>query len=168
MSYRCRICGETHDDLPDISSDRPDPWWGVPEGERDRRAKLTSDTCVIDDEDFFIRGVLELPIVGHPQAFGFGVWVSQKRENFDAYLNAFDSDEIGPFFGWLCTRLAYYPVETRLLKSRAVFRGRGQRPLIQLAPADHPLVADQRDGITLDHAWDIVHFYQKSSGPAGT
>ena len=159
MSYRCSVCGETHDDLPDLGSDRPDPWWDIPEGERDRRITLTSDTCIIDDEDFFIRGVIEIPIHDAEHSFGFGVWVSQKRENFLKYLEFPDSPEIGPFFGWLCTRIAYYPEDTFLLKTMAHFRGGHLRPAILLEPTDHPLAVDQREGITLEKAWDIVHRY---------
>jgi hypothetical protein len=100
---------------------------------------LTSDTCVIDREHFFIRGVIELPIHDHQRRFGFGVWVSQKRENFLTYEQNPDSAEIGPFFGWLCTRIAsYQPADTYLLKTRACFRGGDLRPTIELEPTDHP------------------------------
>lgn len=159
MSFRCAVCGEMHDELPDVGSDRPDPWWEIPEDERERRIELASDTCVIDDEHFFIRGVIEIPVHDHPRAFGFGVWVSQKRENFMTYLDHWESSEIGPFFGWLCTRIVFYPDETMLLKTRAHFRGGGLRPLIELEPTDHPLAVDQREGITVQKAWEIVHFY---------
>jgi hypothetical protein len=170
MSFRCTVCGKLHDDLPDIAADKPDHWWGVPEEERGRRIQLASDTCIIDGEDHFIRGVLELPIHDHPQRFGFGVWVSQKRENFQTYLRHPDSADIGPFFGWLCTRIAYYPPDTLMLKTRAHFRGGNLRPAIELEPTDHPLAVDQREGITLAKAWEIVHYYEKpdrgSSGRA--
>lgn len=159
MSVRCAVCGELHDQLPDVGSDRPDQWWEIPEDERERRIELASDTCIIDDEDFFIRGVIQIPVHDHPQAFGFGVWVSQKRENFLAYLDNFESSEIGPFFGWLSTHIAFYPEETLLLKTRAHFRGGGLRPLIELEPTNHPLAVDQREGITLQKALEIVHFY---------
>jgi hypothetical protein len=46
----------------------------------------------------------------------------------------------------------------------AHFRGDGLRPRIELEPADHPLAVDQRDGITLAKAWEVVHFYEKSWG----
>ena len=161
MSYRCTICGEAHDDLPDIASDRPVQWWDVAEEERSRRVLLTSDTCVIDDEHFFVRGVIEIPVHDHPQRFGFGVWVSQKRENFVTYLRHPESAGIGPFFGWLCTRIAYYSEDTLLLKTVARFRGGGLRPAIDLEPSAHPLAVDQRDGITLARAWEIVHFYEE-------
>ena len=87
MAYRCTTCGELHNDLPDIGSDRPDQWWGIPEEQREERIKLTSDTCIIDD-DYFIRGVIEIPILNSSERFGFGVWISQKKENFETYLNA--------------------------------------------------------------------------------
>ena len=156
MPYQCSTCGEEHDDLPDIGADKPDQWWGVPEEERDALIRLTGDTCVIDD-DYFIRGVLYIPIHGEEEPFGFGVWVSQKRENFETYLANFDTPEIGPFFGWLCTNIAYYPERSLNLKARAHFRGNGQRPTIELEATDHQLSIDQREGISLEKAWEIVH-----------
>ncbi|HEX8494447.1 MAG TPA: DUF2199 domain-containing protein [Pyrinomonadaceae bacterium] len=164
MSYRCSVCAEVHDDLPDIGRDKPDHWWDVPEGERDRRIELSSDTCIIDDENYFIRGVIEIPVHDYPAGFGFGVWVSQKRENFYTYLDNFDSGEIGPFFGWLCTRIAYYKEDTLLLKTMAHFRDGGQRPSIELEETNHPLSIAQRNGVTLDDAWKIVHFYMDVDG----
>src|SRR4051812_21807165 len=116
MSYQCSTCGEEHDDLPDIGADKPDKWFGVPKKERRARVRLSKDTCVIDD-DYFIRGVLLLPIHGQEVPFGFGVWVSQKRENFETYLANFDTADIGPFFGWLCTNIAYYPERSLGLKT---------------------------------------------------
>jgi hypothetical protein len=163
MAYRCHICGELHDDLPHIGADKPDHWWDVPEEERGKRIQLTSDTCIIDGEHYFIRGVIEIPVRDVPQGFGFGVWVSQKRENFFTYLRNPDSDKIGPFFGWLCTRIAYYSEDTLLLKTRAHFRSGGLRPVIELEPTDNPLSVDQREGISLARAWEIVHFYQAKS-----
>ncbi len=160
MPFRCTVCGNLHEDLPDIGADRPDQWWGVAEEDRGNRIKLTSDTCIIDGKHFFIRGVIELPIQDHPQQFGIGVWVSQKRQNFLTYMQNPDSAEIGPFFGWLCTRIAYYQEDTRLLKTRACFRSGGLRPMIELEPTDHPLPVDQRDGITFAKACEIVHYYK--------
>jgi hypothetical protein len=132
----------------------------VPEAERPKRIELKSDTCIIDGEDHFIRGVIEVPIHDYKHAFGFGVWVSLKHENFLNYLEKFDSDEIGPYFGWLCTRIAYYSQDTRALKTMAHFRSGGLRPLIELEPTDHPLAVDQRKGIDLAKAWEGAHYYQ--------
>lgn len=134
----CSICGEWHDDLPDIGTDKPAHYWDIPEEERAQRVELTDDTCIIDDKYFFIRGVPEISVHEYPERFGFGVWVSQKRENFDTYIEHFNSDEIGPFFGWLCTRIGYYEETTLLLKTMAHFRGAGVRPSIDVEPTEHP------------------------------
>ena len=74
------------------------------------------------------------------------------------YLDNFDSAQIGPFFGWLSSEISYYE-DTMYLKTMAHFRGNGLRPTIVLEPAEHRLAIAQRDGITLDEAWRIVHFY---------
>jgi hypothetical protein len=158
-TYTCATCGKEHGDLPDMAADRPDIWWSIPEEERSRRLFLDSDLCVLDNEHFFIRGVIQLPIIGTEKCFGFGAWVSQKRENFQAYIDQPDITTIGPFFGWLSTNFAYYPAGTLNLQTRAHFRGGGVRPTIEVEPTDHPLALDQRNGITLDKAWEIVHFY---------
>ena len=157
MSYQCTTCGATHDGLPDIGCLWPDPYFGIPESEREQRIRSTSDTCVIDVADYFIRGVILIPVHGASEAFGVGVWVSQKRENFETYLENFDSPSIGPFFGWLSNRLSFYEKSTWALKTVAVFQGNNQRPLIEIEPSDHPLYADYSKGITVDRAWQYVH-----------
>lgn len=158
MAYHCTNCGKLHDDLPHTGLAYPDHYFDVPEDQRDERVELTSDTCIIDNEDFFIRGVIEIHVHDYSDVFGFGVWVSQKRENFYKYLDNFDSANIGPFFGWLCNRISYYKQDTLLMKTMAHFRGGGLRPFLELEDTDHPLAIDQRDGITLAKAWEIVHF----------
>jgi len=158
--FKCAACGEIHNDLPHVVADRPVQYWDVPEGERDSRIILTEDTCEIDNEHFFVRGVIEIPVHHYAPGFGFGVWVSHKRENYQTYLNNPDSADIGPFFGWLCTIIKFYERDTQLLKTMAHYRGNGLRPSIVLEPeSDHPLALDQREGITLEKAWQIVHSY---------
>jgi len=164
MAYRCATCGKTHDGIPDLSFQRPDPYFGVPESERDSRIQANSDLCTIDDEDFFIRGVILLPILGQVDHFGLGVWISQRRENFYTYVNNFDTREIGPFVGWLSNRIPFYEVDTWAMKTIAHFQGKGQRPHIELEPSDHPLYADYSKGVTLDRAWSIVHSREPRAG----
>lgn len=161
MGYQCHVCGKEHDDLPDIGADYPDPWFGIPEAERATRVKINSDLCRIDGKEFFIRAVLRIPLIDAPgESFGFGVWVSQAPKNFQAYVEHFqDSSGIGPFFGWLCTRIRYYDEDTFGLKTMAHFQGGNQRPLIVVEPTEHPLAFDQRNGISVAKAWEIVHFY---------
>ena len=158
-SFTCPVCGETHDELPHLSVDAPLPYEAIPADERVRRTSLTSDTCILDDEHYFIRGIIEIPVDAYPEPFGFNVWVSQSRASFEAYVsNPLDGDRASTF-GWLSTELSCYPVSTMLLKTRVHFRGGALRPTIELEPTDHPLALDQRQGISLRMACTMLHHY---------
>lgn len=127
---------------------------------KDPNSLLTDDLCVIEGRDFFVRGVIEIPVHDYEHEFGWGVWVSHKKENFEIYQARYDSVSIGPFFGWLSTEIDYYPVSTLELKTMAHYRGNSLRPRIVLGESEHPLYRHQRDGISLSEAWKIVHFYE--------
>jgi hypothetical protein len=157
MSYKCATCGQTHDDLPDMAFRWPNQYFAVQEGERAARVKGNTDTCTIDKKAFFIRGVILIPILGTSGHLGIGVWVSQMPEDFQTYLNNYDSSEIGPFFGWLCNSIPFYKPDTWAMKIMAHFQGGNRRPVIQLEPSDHPLYLDYSQGITIDRAWSIAH-----------
>jgi hypothetical protein len=157
MAYRCSTCGDLHDGLPDIGFQWPDPYFDVPGDERDARVQSNTDLCRIDNDQFFIRGLLLIPIIDHDDKFGLGVWVSQSKQNFETYIANYDTAEIGPFFGWLSNTLSFYDEDTWALKTMAHFQGNGQRPLIEPGESDHSLYFDYANGITLDRAWEMVH-----------
>ena len=92
IRYRCTTCGEEHEGLPDLSFASPFHYGTVPEAERTKRATLTSDTCVIDGEDFFVRVCLPIPIRGTQAEFVWGVWVSLSKPNFHRYVEIFKTD----------------------------------------------------------------------------
>ena len=165
MNYVCTCCGQTHEGMPDLAFDRPAYANDVPDNERGKRVQLNSDLCVVDDEYYFVRGVIEVPIHGQDEKLGIGAWVSQKFENFNVYSENFDTPEIGPFFGWLSNDFVFGGERTLSLKAMAHFRGQGLRPRIELEPTAHPLAIAQRDGITLDEAWSFVH---ETRGDAAT
>ncbi len=162
MSYVCKTCGKTHEGLPDVSFQYPDYYFRVPDVERDDRIKCDSDLCSIDKEDYFIRGIILIPVHNHKHKFGIGVWVSQKKENFETYIDNYDTADIGPFFGWLSNHIPFYEEETVSLKTMAHFQGSGQRPLIEVEPCEHRLYRDYSEGISLDEAWEMAHSYIKS------
>jgi hypothetical protein len=161
MKYLCAVCGEVHTDLPDIGFAWPDHYFDVPENEREARIEGTSDACSVDKEHCFVRGAILIPIKNEDRSFGLGVWVSLKPENYEAYLANLDSSDIGPFFGWLCNTIPFYDDETQLMKAMVHFQGNGQRPLIELAACEHPLYSDYAEGITLERAFEYVHWYQQ-------
>jgi hypothetical protein len=160
VPFICSVCGNAHDGLPDVAFRWPDPYFGIPEAERSTRVKGSEDLCSIDEEDFFVRGVIVVPVSEQDAGWGIGAWVSLKQENFDTYRNNYNTSEIGPFFGWLCNRLPFYEEETWALKTTVHFQGNNQRPLIEIQEADHPLYSDFSCGVSLERAWQLVHTYQ--------
>ena len=117
--------------------DYPIYYLTIPEGKRDRRCSLTSDTCTIDDQYFFVRGCLELPVRDESDPFIWGVWVSVSQPSFQLFVRVYDQtnrSHVGPFFGWLQSHIRVYP-ETVGLKTRVHLRN-GQDSTIHRARAD--------------------------------
>jgi hypothetical protein len=160
---RCVSCGQVHKGLLDLAVDAPGAWPDPPEGEPnsalgDRTHVLTEDFCIIEGQHYFVRGVLQLPIIGgKDQVFSYGVWSSLSGKNFALYRDTFESGDqgkLGPWFGWFSNQLPGYP-KTSALKCRVQPRSGGLRPTFELEPADHPLAVEQREGVTLDRLLDI-------------
>jgi len=119
---------------------------------------LGEDICILDGEDYFIRGLIDLPIIGTNETFTWGVWGSLKRENFEKLLEMNDDPErinLPPMFSWLSNSIDEYP-ETLNLKMYAHIQKVGSRPIFELEPTDHPLSLEYYDGITPDRVKDIM------------
>jgi hypothetical protein len=131
----------------------PDCLAALPPRQR-RNVLIDSDLCVIGDQQFFIRGCLDLPILGTPYTFTWLVWVSLSRKSFDRAIDVWEltgRESEPPYFGWLNTRIPCYP-DTAELKTNVHTTPVGNRPLIVLEPGCHPLAIEQQQGITLRRA----------------
>ena len=160
LEWTCSRCGERHRGLPDVAFDEPAHWRALTRWQR-LRSKLTPDTCRIRDDEgefFYVRGVLYVPIEDHEQQLGFGVWGSLSEANFRRFLELYDDprrvDE-PPYFSWLGNSIPGYP-ETRHLPAHVQTRELELRPTIVLEPSDHPLAVEQRDGISVERALELV------------
>ena len=140
-----------------FGADAPLHYYGVPEHEREQRTLLSSDQCIIDDEHYFVRGCLDIPIHDSAEVFRWGVWVSLSEQNFRRMSELWDApgrESEPPFFGWLCTRLPGYP-DTTKFKTHVHTRPLGERPFIQLEATEHPLAVEQRSGISIARVREI-------------
>ena len=159
VGFICATCGKFHAELPmDFAVETPYPYLTIPAEERKARCYLTSDVCVIDGKEFFVRGCLEIPVVDGPRPFVWGVWSSLSQKSFKRVIELWDYDgreKEPPYFGWLCTRLPMYP-DTGLLKTHVHLRPLNKRPFIELGPTDHPLAVEQRNGITMARVREIA------------
>ena len=157
FEFRCNTCGEVHKGMPSFGASAPLSYFAIAEDERSKRCDLGSDDCVIDEEWFFIRGCVEIPVHGESGPFVWGVWVSLSRESHLEWLKVFGKERrshVGPFFGWLDAWLKPYP-DTMNLKTKAHLRDDGIRPFVELEPTNHPLAVEQRKGISVGRVAEI-------------
>jgi hypothetical protein len=155
----CSQCGETHDDLPlCYGAEAPDLYASIPESERDARAELTSDLCVIDQQYFFVLGRICIPVRGSVDLFLWLAWVSLSQPNFERTLALWDTagrESEPPYFGWLSTQLPVYP-STLNLKTSVHTMPVGERPTVIVRDEEHPLAQEQHQGISPSHLQAIA------------
>ena len=157
--FTCACCGKAVTGVPDLAYAAPIYFDQLPEAERPSRAELSSDFCVIDATDYFIRVVCPLPIQGMDEMFMWGVWVTLSEANFRRYRDSFDDadqSELGGMFGWLSNRIPYYP-DTLNLQTTVWPQDGDQRPHLWVngTHADHPLYREQREGMSLARLGEI-------------
>jgi hypothetical protein len=155
--FRCHTCGKWHEGLPlDYAYDAPHYWSDDLKSDPD--SFLNSDLCVIKNQDFFVRGLIEIPVRGSDQPFRWGVWTSLSKKNFDKIAELWDNPKLldePAYFGWLSSSIGIYP-ETLNLKANVHSRSIRERPLIVLEPTDHPLSIEQRDGLSIQRIREIA------------
>ncbi len=151
-SFVCSSCGQEHSGVPlSFAADYPDPYANLSSDDRDARAVVSSDQCVIDQREFYIRGCLEIPILGTDEVFLWGLWARINEDVFDEIDAHWESNgrenAIGPYKGRLANALSIYP-DTLNQRIEIQIRPVGSRPLFTLEEAENPLSVEQRQGLT--------------------
>lgn len=162
FEFKCSCCDEVHVGIPHLGSKAPNYYFSVPKEEIENRVFLTSDTCVIDDKHFFIRGCLEIPLIGYKDVFSFGAWVSLSRENFEKFESLYDEqkrDHHDPMFAWFSSWVWPFYEDTENIKSRIHLRNDGTRPYIELEPTNHILSLTQKNGISPEQVIKMYEYY---------
>src|SRR5712692_6420984 len=62
FEYRCQSCGEQHTGLPAWHFAAPAQAHRIAPEERADRIDLTEDGCTIDGREFYVKGLLEIPV----------------------------------------------------------------------------------------------------------
>ena len=153
FQFRCEDCGDLHTGSPSFGFNSPVFYLDIPEAEREDRCYLDTDLCRIDDDMFFIRCVLEIPIQDAKEPFLWGVWVSQSEDSFRKFeetMSGGQSDFLS--FGWLTVAMRPYlndEVEDLVsLECDVVGQPGDARPKIILWENQHRLYHDQMNGIS--------------------
>ena len=171
LRWKCGSCDEWHTGpCLDFGYDSPHYWSAEHEkaskksellpswSKKKAKTFLTADYCAIEDRDFFVRGVIHLPIIGAAETLRWGVWGSISRENFNKLQEMDETPslvELPAMFSWLSTQLPEYP-DTLSLKMYAHIQEPGLRPNFSLEPSAHPLSQEYHHGITPERVKEIM------------
>lgn len=158
-SYKCPTCGREHDALPmDLAYRRPADYFKIPEGERATRIRIDADLCTIDFREFYIRGVLPLPLRNRSDEFRWGVWARVSEDDFFHYVELWDAEialNEPPLTGYLSGGIRDY-AQSDGLEVKAYLQSKGMRPRFTVVSEEHPLGRDQRSGITMERVHEFV------------
>jgi hypothetical protein len=156
--FQCATCGETHEGPPSLFMAAPRYYYELSEDEKITSAELTSDTCTIRNEYFFVRGIFEFDVHGLDRTFSYGAWASLTKKNFQRYIELFEATDVsgeGPYFGWFSNSIAGYP-ETLELKVDVCLLPYPARPVLRFHQCDHPLISDLKYGIAMARLCEIL------------
>jgi len=159
-SYRCPCCGKPVQGVLDVGYDHPDAWPHISFRKNGGTVAvgqdvLMADFCSIGDQ-FYLRGLLSLPIRDTEAQFAFGPWALVEPETFRAYHTAFGTDketDLGIHSGWLANDLPGFPDSIDFQLS-IHFVGGSERPQFVMGTRS-ALEQTQSQGISFDRLLDI-------------
>jgi hypothetical protein len=160
--YTCKCCGKNHDEIPmTYGADAPVYVEAISPNERAKRVYLEPSVCVIDDEHFFVRGSIAIPILDDPdKTFSWGVWSTISQANYEIMAANWSVEGrekiVLPAFGYLSNKIPLYG-DTLNLNVLSHTMPVGQIPVFELEPTDHPLAIEQREGITMERVHEIAN-----------
>ncbi|HEX8099360.1 MAG TPA: DUF2199 domain-containing protein [Actinomycetota bacterium] len=159
--FTCAVCGDVHEGPPfDYAAPVPDLWLYAPDDVREDGV-LSDDLCwmKLDGDDlYFVRGVVPVRVIDSSRTFNWGVWAVVAPPDFARVVELWDDDERAtepPFPGWLATAPAIYP-DSDGLDLMVQLRGGNLRPTFELVHPDHPMAAEQRNGMTVARVQEIA------------
>lgn len=157
-SFHCRVCDGRHPGPPlAFELAAPDLW--NPETAKDPFNELDGEICLIKGRGFFVRGLIEIPIIGETEPFAWNTWVSLSKGDFVRVLDLWDEpgrvDE-QPYAGSLANDLPCQSSPTLGLEVLLHSRPVGARPLIELKSSASPLAVEQRNGISVARVQGIA------------
>jgi hypothetical protein len=135
------------------------PWIArlVPAEKLAERFVKHNEFGILDRKDFFVQGCIEIRVIGREFPFYWCVWASLDCTDFARAINSVPhagGTKAPSYAGFLANRIGIYP-NTLGLKLRIHPPEVGRKHTFNFEPADHPLVSEQRQGISLERWREI-------------
>lgn len=158
-SYECGVCGKFHAGLPmDMAYKNPANFFKIPPNERSARINSTDDICVIDNKEFYIRGILPIPVIDSNDEFRWGVWARVEEDDFKNYLQYWDGHipkNAPSLNGYLSGGIKDYP-DSDMVEVQIHLQPDDQRPIFRALSSEHQLGFDQQNGVTMEKVHSFV------------
>jgi len=171
--FACRACNRLHNEVPlYLFCSHPSDYDELSATDKQNRSRISADLCSIDNLRFFVRGLLEIPVVvpaipgsenERPEhttkerlSFTWGVWVSVETADFFRIMEKWSSNDVMQIQGFLNNNVPLYNDSmgaSVTLKTRVG----GLRPSITVN-GDTQLSKDQRCGISITHFSEVLDF----------
>lgn len=159
QTFKCNICGKIHSGLPmDLIYRKPAGYFKIPQDERAARIICNDDICVIDNREFYIRGVLPIPIINSSDEFHWGAWARVDQDDFKTNLEYWDGnipENLPSLHGTLSGGPKDYP-ESDMIPVEIILQSGNQRPIFIVLPTDNLLYIDQQNGISMEKVHTFV------------
>ena len=131
-------------------ADAPYEYFKISANEVSIRCKLTKDTCIIDNENFYIKGQLNIPVDNNDK-FCWNVWVLISQSDFNKAEEMWIEENRfleKPYRGKIATKLECYP-DTLNLDVMVYTQKIGIRPEIEVVESLNPIYFEQQSGINI-------------------
>lgn len=133
---------------------KPDPIASMCEDEIESQCKYTNDYYVCDDEYFYIRCVLPLPVHDTGKDYCLGVWAQVSPNSFNKIWELWDDENQSkepPMCGLLANDVHLH-TGTENTEIEVQLTGLTSRPIITVKDPESSLYQEQQCGITIHRA----------------
>ncbi len=156
-------------DLPPLSWTFAEPagWAATREPATHLYGELFDEQAIVhgpESSGFYLRANIRIPVLDAGQILTLTVWASIGEDDFERAHQLWNDPKRvtePPYLAELCNRIPGYR-ETWHMPATIHTQPVGVRPLVELEPSEHPLVADQKRGIDLARALEIVEAFEAS------
>lgn len=162
VEYKCRICGEVHNDYPTLTYPCPDSYYWLSDEEKKKfNTYLDTNFCTIEypeQTDRFIRVVLKQKIMDSELTLDYGFWVSLSEKSYNDYFSNFKKENHeNQYFGWLDNVISEYNFEKSIPTTVITKKGNERPEIFPHSDFEHPFVKDYYQGITREEAEKRIH-----------
>lgn len=153
----CESCGKPHPVTEiELTFRLPDDVFELPEADREARCRMNSDIVILDDERFFIRGIVPLKVSNRVHDYALGMWAEVSEDVFSRIYDLWDDPDQSQtprMPGALANALPFH-ASTHGLAVTIQLTGTKSRPKFFLDPVEHSLFAEQSRGIDEHRAFE--------------